>query len=73
MAALSGVALLLVRAMGGQVLPVCVAIFVAAWIAQFVGHKMEGRKPSFFEDLQYLWVGPLFVLSKLFGKLGLGW
>jgi uncharacterized membrane protein YGL010W len=73
MAALSGVALLLVRAMGGQVLPVCVAIFVAAWIAQFVGHKMEGRKPSFFEDLQYLWVGPLFVLSKLFGKLGLSW
>ena len=73
MAAVSGVALLLVRAMGGQLVPVCVSIFVAAWIAQFVGHKMEGRKPSFFEDLQYLWVGPLFVLSKLFGKLGVRW
>jgi uncharacterized membrane protein YGL010W len=73
MAAVSAVALLLVLAMGDQVVPVSMSIFVAAWIAQFIGHKIEGRKPSFFEDLQYLWVGPLFVLSKLFGKLGLRW
>ncbi len=62
-----------VFAMGAQVLPVSVAIFVVAWIMQFVGHKIEGKKPSFFEDIQYLWVGPLFVLSKLFGKLGIRW
>lgn len=62
-----------VFAMGAQVLPVSVAIFVGAWILQFIGHKMEGKKPSFFEDIQYLWVGPLFVLSKLFGKLGIRW
>lgn len=49
------------------------AIFVVAWIFQFIGHKLEGKKPSFFEDVQYLWVGPLFVLSKLFGKLGVRW
>jgi uncharacterized membrane protein YGL010W len=67
------VALLLVQAMGSLVLPLSLAIFVGAWIAQFVGHKIEGKKPSFFEDLQYLWVGPLFVLSKLFGKLGVRW
>jgi len=73
MAALSGAALFLVHAMGDQLVPVCVAMFVAAWIAQFIGHKIEGKKPSFFEDLQYLWVGPLFVLGKLFGKLGLRW
>ena len=73
MAALSGVALLLVHVMGDRVLPLSAAIFVAAWIAQFVGHKIEGRKPSFFEDLQYLWVGPLFVLSRLFIRLGLRW
>ena len=48
-------------------------LFVGAWIAQFVGHKLEGRKPSFFEDLQYLWIGPIFVLSKLFLKLGIRW
>jgi len=73
MALLSLLALAGVHALGERVLPVSIAIFVGAWIAQFVGHKIEGRKPSFFEDLQYLWVGPLFVLSKLFGKLGLRW
>ena len=63
----------LVFAMGSQVLPICIAIFVGAWILQFIGHKIEGKKPSFFEDIQYLWVGPLFVLSKLFGRLGIRW
>ena len=62
-----------VLAMGAHVLPISVAIFVGAWILQFIGHKIEGKKPSFFEDIQYLWVGPLFVLSKLFGKLGVHW
>jgi len=69
----SAILLALVHAMGERVLPVSVAIFVGAWILQFVGHKLEGKKPSFFEDIQYLWVGPLFVLSKLFGKLGIRW
>lgn len=73
MAALSIVGLALVHAMGERVLLVSLAIFVLAWIAQFVGHKLEGRKPSFFEDLQYLWVGPIFVLSKLFLRLGIRW
>ncbi len=50
-----------------------IGIFVVSWIFQFIGHKMEGKKPSFFEDLQYLLVGPLFVLSKLFLKLGVKW
>ena len=62
-----------VHAMGSQVLALSVSIFVVAWIAQFVGHKMEGKKPSFFEDIQYLWVGPLFVLSKVFVKWGIKW
>jgi uncharacterized membrane protein YGL010W len=73
MAVVSALALMLVLAMGDRVVPVSSSIFVAAWTAQFVGHKIEGEKPSFFEDVQYLWVGPLFVLSKLFGKLGLRW
>jgi uncharacterized membrane protein YGL010W len=57
----------------GVLAPVSAAIFVVAWIFQFIGHKIEGKKPSFFEDIQYLWVGPLFVLSKLFIKLGVRW
>jgi uncharacterized membrane protein YGL010W len=73
MAALSVLGLMLVRAMGEHALTISVALFVGAWIAQFVGHKLEGKKPSFFEDLQYLWVGPIFVLSKLFLKLGVRW
>ena len=69
----SAILLALVHAMGELVLPLSVGIFVGAWILQFIGHKLEGKKPSFFEDIQYLWVGPLFVLSKLFGKLGIRW
>lgn len=63
----------LVFAMGPWVLQISIAIFVGAWVMQFIGHKIEGKKPSFFEDLQYLWVGPLFVLSKLFVKVGIRW
>lgn len=73
MVILSAIGLALVHALGAQVLIVSAVIFVLAWIAQFVGHKIEGKKPSFFEDIQYLWVGPLFVLSKLYEKLGIRW
>lgn len=69
----SAIVIALVHAMGSQVLPISVAMFVGAWLIQFIGHKIEGKKPSFFEDIQYLWVGPLFVLSKLFVKLGVRW
>jgi uncharacterized membrane protein YGL010W len=73
MAIVSATALAVVYAMGPWVLPLSIVIFVGAWVAQFIGHKIEGKKPSFFEDLQYLWVGPLFVLSKLLAKLGVSW
>ncbi|MDB5875237.1 MAG: hypothetical protein JWQ07_4679 [Ramlibacter sp.] len=73
MALVSAIGLALVEAMGAWALPLSAVIFVAAWIAQFVGHRIEGKKPSFFEDLQYLLVGPLFVLSKLFERLGVRW
>ncbi|WP_413290419.1 DUF962 domain-containing protein [Bdellovibrio sp. HCB337] len=43
-------------------------IFVVAWIGQFIGHKIEGAKPSFFEDLQFLLVGPLWVFRVLLKK-----
>lgn len=63
----------LIFAIGNRLLPVCVALFVGAWVLQFIGHRIEGKKPSFFEDIQYLWVGPLFVFSKLFAAVGLRW
>lgn len=47
---------------------VWIAIFVVAWIGQFVGHKIEGAKPSFFKDLQFLLIGPAWVAMNLFKK-----
>ena len=55
------------------ILPLSVAIFVLAWIGQFIGHKIEGKKPSFFDDLRFLLIGPLFVLSFLYRRLKLAW
>jgi uncharacterized membrane protein YGL010W len=54
-----------------MLLKVAVAVFVVAWIAQFVGHKLEGRKPSFLTDLVYLLIGPAWVLAKVLRRFGL--
>lgn len=50
---------------------VSLGIFVVAWIGQFVGHKIEGKKPSFLEDLQYLMVGPAWLLHFIYKKVGI--
>jgi len=55
------------------VLPLSIAIFVVAWIGQFIGHKIEGKKPSFLEDLRFLLIGPLFVLGFLYRRLNLAY
>jgi uncharacterized membrane protein YGL010W len=60
-------------AMGERALMISISVFVVGWIFQFIGHKIEGKKPSFFEDIQYLWVGPLFVVTLALRKLGLPW
>lgn len=52
----------------GWVLPVSLVVFVVAWIFQFIGHHIEGKKPSFFDDLRFLLIGPLFVLGFLYRK-----
>jgi uncharacterized membrane protein YGL010W len=52
-----------------MLLQVSLAVFVVAWIGQFIGHKIEGKKPSFLEDLRFLLIGPLFVLSFLYRRL----
>ena len=50
----------------------CSLIFVLAWIAQFYGHKVEGKKPSFLKDLQFLLVGPAWLMSFVYKKMGIG-
>ena len=47
-----------------------IGVFVVAWIGQFIGHKYEGRKPSFLTDLSYLLIGPAWLMAKLLRKLG---
>lgn len=49
----------------------CVALFVLAWIGQFIGHAIEGKRPSFFKDLQFLLIGPLWLLADLYRRVGL--
>jgi len=44
-------------------------LFIVAWIFQFVGHKIEGKKPSFFKDLLFLLVGPMWVMKALADKI----
>lgn len=46
-------------------------IFVVAWIGQFIGHAIEGKRPSFFKDVQFLMIGPLWLLASAYRRLGL--
>ena len=46
-------------------------VFTLGWIGQFIGHYVEGRRPSFFRDLRFLLIGPLWVLAKLYAALGI--
>ena len=48
-------------------------LFVAAWIGQFWGHKIEGKKPSFFKDVQFLMIGPAWLLSFIYKRLGISY
>lgn len=50
---------------------VSIAVFVIAWIGQFWGHKVEGKKPSFFKDLQFLMIGPAWLMHFIYKKLGI--
>ena len=49
----------------------CLVIFVAAWIGQFIGHSIEGTRPSFFKDVQFLLIGPIWLVSHVYRRLGL--
>lgn len=53
-----------------QLLWLAIGVFVLAWVAQFIGHKIEGKRPSFLTDLVYLMIGPAWILGKLYRRLG---
>jgi len=56
--------------LGTHVLAVAGGVFVLAWVGQFVGHMIEGRKPSFFEDVKFLLVGPAWLLGFIYRRAG---
>lgn len=53
-----------------MLLKIAVAVFVVAWIGQFIGHHVEGKKPSFFKDVQFLLIGPAWLMGFVFRRLG---
>ena len=55
----------------GQLVLWSLGIFVAAWIGQFIGHKIEGKKPSFFKDVQFLLIGPAWLLHFIYSSVGI--
>ena len=46
-------------------------IFVLAWLGQFYGHKIEGKKPSFLKDVQFLMIGPIWLLNFVYKRFGI--
>ena len=57
--------------LGANLLAVAAVVFVLAWIGQFIGHMIEGRKPSFFEDVKFLLVGPAWLLGFIYRRVGI--
>lgn len=57
----------------GKLWAISIGIFVIAWIIQFVGHKIEGKKPSFFKDVQFLLIGPAWLMHFVYKKIGIGY
>lgn len=49
---------------------ISLVIFVLAWIGQFIGHAIEGKRPSFFKDVLFLLIGPLWLLAAVYRRLG---
>jgi uncharacterized membrane protein YGL010W len=65
--------LLVVRGLAALPYPLwasCLAIFLVAWIGQFIGHAVEGRRPSFFKDVQFLLIGPIWLLAAAYRRIG---
>jgi len=52
---------------------VALVLFVVAWIGQFIGHVIEGKRPSFFKDVQFLLIGPAWLMSWVYKKLGIAY
>ncbi|WP_026951342.1 Mpo1 family 2-hydroxy fatty acid dioxygenase [Algoriphagus mannitolivorans] len=57
----------------GKLWAISLGIFVIAWIVQFIGHNIEGKKPSFFKDVQFLMIGPAWLMHFIYKKIGIAY
>ena len=57
--------------LGTWLRPSAIAVFALAWVGQFIGHRIERRKPSFLEDVKFLLVGPAWLLAFVYRRMGL--
>lgn len=57
----------------GKLWLISLGIFVISWIVQFYGHKIEGKKPSFLKDVQFLLIGPAWLMHFIYKRLGLAY
>ena len=55
----------------GLKLEISFNLFLIAWIGQFIGHKIEGAKPSFFDDIKFLLIGPAWLIAFIYQKIGI--
>jgi len=73
MLVVSGIMVLTLTVVTEHLLIVAIVVFVAAWVGQFIGHKIEGKKPSFVEDVKFLLIGPAWLLGFVFRKFGIAY
>ncbi|MFT6153540.1 MAG: YGL010W-like membrane protein [Bermanella sp.] len=66
-----GVVVAVNGAFPGYLLIIAAVYFVGLWVLQFYGHEVEGKKPSFLKDIQYLMIGPAWLMSFIYTKIGL--
>lgn len=57
----------------GKLWAISLGIFVIAWIFQFFGHKIEGKKPSFLKDVQFLLIGPAWLMHFIYKRIGIAY
>lgn len=68
--------ILILRWMDGFSVPlwrIAIAVYIVAWIGQFIGHHIEGKRPSFFKDIQFLLIGPVWLLADVYRKIHLSY
>jgi len=71
MLVVSGLMVLTLTVVTAHLLIAAIVVFVAAWIGQFIGHTIEGKKPSFLEDVKLLLIGPAWLLGFVYRRLGI--